>query len=483
MCTNQREIINKYTGHKLYVKCGHCPACLQEKASYRVQRIKANDSPDTEPLMVTLTYARHDCPYVKRDEAYKFSRGELKTLSVYRDTFYRKVRFNSSYDIKYKKVVGEHKLADIDLIDSCSFKNNRDLSHTFNKIGVCYYPDVQHFMSRLRINLNRKYGFTQPFKAYCTSEYGSRSLRPHFHLLLWIPKGTFETFRSAIVESWAFSDLSRFERSIEKAFRASSYVASYVNCNADFPDFLARYFKPKHSYSKDFGCNLDIYKIGSILSRISRGSLSYTSQKDINGVPTIVELPLPQYVIHRYFPKFKGYNRLTPAALSDYMYRLVELGNEKNYNIFFAKLNHLNRDSFPVYFAAEDIWKIRTRLVNAYEKFKKLANEPKTTFEEYCSLHQRAWRVYSSTCLRLHLINDSVPFNEKYDNLEEIRCTHIYNGTPLPIGFSMDDFRVTNPNEFRTTQFNTWKYYTSYFEHLKHRNVSNVIISSFNEEF
>ena len=79
MCTNQREITNKYTGHKLYVKCGHCPACLQEKASYRVQRIKANDSPDSEPLMVTLTYARHDCPYVKRDEAYKFSCGELNT--------------------------------------------------------------------------------------------------------------------------------------------------------------------------------------------------------------------------------------------------------------------------------------------------------------------------------------------------------------------------------------------------------------------
>ena len=32
MCTNQREITNKYTGHKFYVKCGYCPACLQEDA-------------------------------------------------------------------------------------------------------------------------------------------------------------------------------------------------------------------------------------------------------------------------------------------------------------------------------------------------------------------------------------------------------------------------------------------------------------------
>ena len=412
MCTNQREITNKYTGHKLYVKCGHCPACLQEKASYRVQRIKANDSPDTEPLMVTLTYARNDCPYVKRDEAYRFAHGDLKTLNIYRDTLYRKVRVSSNYDIAYKKTIGEHVISTIDLIDSCSFKNNKDLSHQHDKIGVCYYPDVQRFLARLRINLHRNYGFTKSFKTYCTSEYGSRSLRPHFHLLLWIPKGTFETFRSAIASSWAFSDLSRFERSIEKAFRASSYVASYVNCNVDFPAFLKNYFKPKHSYSKDFGCNLDIYKIGSILSRISRGSLSYTCQRDMQGVPTIVELPIPQYIVHRYFPKFKGYNRITPIALSFVMQRLVDLGTTTDKTIFFASLNRLNRDVFPVYYAAEDIWKIRTRLVNAYEKFKILSNEPKTTFEEYCCLHQRAWNVYSSTCFRLNLTNDVIPIGK-----------------------------------------------------------------------
>ena len=51
MCTNQREIVNKYTGHRLYVKCGHCPACLQEKAAYRVSRIKAQNSDSTETYM------------------------------------------------------------------------------------------------------------------------------------------------------------------------------------------------------------------------------------------------------------------------------------------------------------------------------------------------------------------------------------------------------------------------------------------------
>ena len=31
MCTNQRLIVNKYTGHELYVPCGKCEACQQGK--------------------------------------------------------------------------------------------------------------------------------------------------------------------------------------------------------------------------------------------------------------------------------------------------------------------------------------------------------------------------------------------------------------------------------------------------------------------
>ena len=42
MCVNQREITNKYTGHKLYVKCGHLSCLLARKRkAHRVSRIKA----------------------------------------------------------------------------------------------------------------------------------------------------------------------------------------------------------------------------------------------------------------------------------------------------------------------------------------------------------------------------------------------------------------------------------------------------------
>ena len=68
MCTQQRWITNHYTGNKIYVKCGHCKACLQEKANKRAQRIKNEYTSDKIILFVGLTYDRDSCPYIKESD-------------------------------------------------------------------------------------------------------------------------------------------------------------------------------------------------------------------------------------------------------------------------------------------------------------------------------------------------------------------------------------------------------------------------------
>ena len=103
MCTNQRLITNRYTGKNLYVKCGHCPACLQEKAAHRVRRIKDTSQDGYIKVMVGLTYSRGTSPYVDRNEAYLFSKGKLPELNVYRDSSFRKVRVDKDYNVKYKR--------------------------------------------------------------------------------------------------------------------------------------------------------------------------------------------------------------------------------------------------------------------------------------------------------------------------------------------------------------------------------------------
>ena len=92
MCTNQKKIYPRHSKHPIYVKCGHCKACQQEKASLRVRRINDTKLDSLACFMVTLTYSRGTCPYVKREDAYKFCNGDLLYLPVYRDCIYRKVR-------------------------------------------------------------------------------------------------------------------------------------------------------------------------------------------------------------------------------------------------------------------------------------------------------------------------------------------------------------------------------------------------------
>lgn len=211
MCVNQRLVYSRFLRYPIYVKCGHCPACLQEKAANRVRRIRNTVTDDMVQFMVTLTYARGMSPYVLRDEAYEFSKGLRDTLDVYRDCSVRKVRnprfvgdYNQSYRFTKERVV----LDTIDYVEDSSLIHTKDLKFEVGKIGVCYYKDYQHFIARLRLNLKRHFGYEGKLFVYACSEYGSKSLRPHFHLLFFVEKSIQASFKNAVVESWPYANLA-----------------------------------------------------------------------------------------------------------------------------------------------------------------------------------------------------------------------------------------------------------------------------------
>ena len=69
MCTNLYKI--RIRGNReMYVKCGKCKACKQEKAIARANRIRADlrDDGTSLPLFVTLTYHNLYIPYFDYDE-------------------------------------------------------------------------------------------------------------------------------------------------------------------------------------------------------------------------------------------------------------------------------------------------------------------------------------------------------------------------------------------------------------------------------
>lgn len=505
MCTNQREIVNKYTGHRLYVPCGKCEACQQEKAAHRVSRIKSNLKEGYVTLLVSLTYNRFSCPYVDKQEAYEFSIGKRMYLNVYRDCSKRKVRTvkkGNIYAKKYKTIYKRVVLQTIDYISDVSFNGVRCVKHSNNKVGVPYYKDYQQFMARLRLNLKRLYNYEKSISVYACSEYGEVSLRPHFHLLVYVPASDKEIVRNAIFESWPFSDLWRFSKIVngekifsacQTAFSASSYVASYVNCGHDFPAFCKLYFRPKHSYSKGFGLARRSFSLDNILSALDKHQMSYTRKINKYGYEKDVDVLIPAYVINRYFPRFKGYNRITPNEVLSYMRRIYdginpyEVINRPDYKDlpfepdFKTQLDYSSGidDSLRlVYLSDDDVHKISVRLHNAFERFVSDSGVH-LPIDEYFRIHRRVWDCYSSTALKLWYLDTDVPLYEKYDNLESCFISYKSDSVSFDYHVKTDldlcSFPNRDPNLFASTIRRTADFRDSFY-HKKHdRKVRNSV--------
>lgn len=277
MCTHQRFVFNRYTKTSFLAKCGKCKACLQEKAYKRSYRIKSEYSPDKICLFVTLTYDRGSCPFVYQSDI------DLRKdcLPVYREFSTRRVKKvlrDGTVAYLDRRVYDRPLLNKIYNPDYDSFRLRSKIKHLAYRpdhLGICYYPDVQLFKKRLNINLKRKYNYYGQYKCFSCSEYGSRSGRPHFHLLFFIEPSIEETFRTAILEAWPFASKRRTAKYIEIARDAANYVSSYVNSGENLHGFLSSNFKTKHSYSKDFGISSKLFSLDSVLQKIDTRDLSY----------------------------------------------------------------------------------------------------------------------------------------------------------------------------------------------------------------
>lgn len=464
MCTNQKWIRNKYTGQRLYVKCGHCEACLQEKAMMRSTKIKNNYNGKDMVFFLTLTYDRLSCPYVDFDEAYKFSKNQLESLGIYRSYSVRKVRRvtkDSLYGLCYKKTWIPQQLGTVPFKFVCDFKGNRTLAKFGNRVGVAWYPDYQHFVARLRLNLKRKYNFYGKLQVYNVSEYGETSLRPHFHCLLYSQGIDYSSLRSAIIESWPFSNLAKRNRSIELATNPASYIASYVNCGSSFPSFLEAYFKPKWSYSKGFGLARVSFSAKEIFEAYRRGLMSYDCAVERGGFIEVSNNPIPKYVINRFFPLFKGYSRINVSSLPDYFTR--------NLNI-----NAIKRE-FEI--SKDDINKTIVRLENARDRWNFESGQNLSMYD-YALLHTSIWRCYKSTCLRLFMERDDIPLCEKYNNLLDAKTKYLNI-----VGLDWSKVHELDSNKFASVVNKSTDSVRLYHKMSKDRKVKNHILSLQDIEF
>lgn len=483
MCTNCRYIYNHYSRRRVLVKCGKCAACKQEKACKRSNRIRNNFSYGTIALFITLTYTNDFVPYVKRDEL----DAAFLSLQVYRRCTGRYI-YDSKYGLRFKKYNEVSIIDDVSLCNFDKFTNNylykhlRGLSDDY--IGVCYYPDIQNFFKRLRQILIRHYNYEKSFSYFCCSELGGHSYRPHFHALIFIARSDEKLFRSAICEAWPFADRRRTAKFIEVARNAASYVSSYVNSNIDLlPLMQDDHFRPKHSQSKNFGVVLDCFKLSSILEKIDSGDLVYYREAKFDGVSTSVALPIPLYVLHRYFPICKGFGWLSssqlrtvllcPEKLSDFLGDYSYVGRlDYSSRCFLFPVSVHNVLDNPLYdFSPRETYSLYVRLENCYQRF---YSETGLSRFDYAHYYIRCYSVYKSMILRLSL--EDKKFDEFTDFYENALDVHLQPDI-APTLSNLHNLCL-NPNDRSDVVISTTRFKSLYHRLTKQKDVTNYCLSN-----
>lgn len=481
MCTNKKYITNQYTGQRFIVSCGHCPACLQAKANKVAQRIRNSINDNDVAISITFTYDEKFVPYILRSDIENPNKLEY---NVYRD--YKTRRFKGRTIVEYSP----HVLCTIQAFDEETGEiykdgygfvgnlNKKGRGFHSEKMGVLYYPDIQKFFKRFRVVLSRRFGLENSFRSFQTSEYGETFYRPHFHSCVITERENFEFFRSAFYESWQFADTNELQRCFEEARNMASYLSTYINQSTDIPRLLSTLAPPKHSASKNFGVEMSDFQLPKVLEKTDNGSLSYNRKVNLNGVPTIINCPIPKYVISRYFPIFKGLSRITPNTLdcalrfpytffryhkSDAITNYVDSPCDDKFIKKYGSVNRLDEK--------HDTWVNYVRLSHAIKKY--IAVTGKNIFD-YAIDYQRVWNCYKNTIYRLSFDwnSDISPF-EMYDNIVDY-----YNGNVR--SYSLDKLIIGKSN--LTVNFNDFKYekkLTDYYSQLFFKKKKNKKTNSY----
>lgn len=318
MCTHGKFAYNKYTGERIYVKCGHCHSCMVDKSNKFFSRIMSHECKPYFRLFVTLNYNNESIPYIRLSD---FDLTGVCPVEIWRDirVYHSKNKHIQKTIRKIQpRVIGTYVYNEYDK----KMGYNADFSGVMQPVKfqhpdclpICYGKDFSDFLKRFRITMQRHYGINlsdYDFNYVKVSEYGPTTKRPHFHAILYFSpelRSMYSQIKRALISSWPFCSLSQLNKNISIANSCQSYVSKYAVRPSDYCNFhKARAIAQKVTYGRNFGFNRPAFSPSSILQEVERGNFFYSCQSvDRDGQPVSLSLRVPSYVYNRYFPRFKG---------------------------------------------------------------------------------------------------------------------------------------------------------------------------------
>lgn len=184
------------------VPCGHCVQCLQKKVSVTTLLLDLESQRCDYVEMINLTYDDSCLPYIdfEDDSLASFSDGEPTEVFPVRFGTSRKILKYNPRTKKYYQA--KENISDFGTavptdwrvlldkynsrVDEYYFRypeRKRGISRLRNHVPVLYSADLKKYLYRLRQFLKKTYEIEVRF--FAVGEYGSNSLRPHWHILLF----------------------------------------------------------------------------------------------------------------------------------------------------------------------------------------------------------------------------------------------------------------------------------------------------------
>ena len=241
------------------VGCGSCPACQELKRNNLSNRLALEEHRSKFCSFVTLTYDEAHIPIVDVSRLFSSPDGDVVHLMQNHD-------FNENFStptvvnteelrnsvIKYNKHRAFYK---------ANYSVNRNVTYEDNQVAVLVNRHLQLFIKRFRKYVSKYYN--EKVRYYAIGEYGTQSLRPHWHILFFYSSSqlarAFENVQQFGTESrpiqtpvflrslWKFGHID----SKQTDGKAYFYVSSYVNKPSDFP-FVLELLAPQRSFHSNF---------------------------------------------------------------------------------------------------------------------------------------------------------------------------------------------------------------------------------------
>lgn len=312
-------VLRDHSGYPYQVPCGKCVACQNNKRSSLSLKLRLEEYTSKYCYFLTLTYddehlplfslGRDTCapefirlyPYSERMRSDSLISDFCSDFYKFDNDFIDKMDYYSDFVLNYERMFGKH----------CVYGHGL--------YALLYYRDITLFLKRLRKHIFKYYG--EKIRFYIIGEYGTKSLRPHWHCLLF--------FNSSSL-SQAFEDCENVGTSARPCYcprflcpfwkfgicdskrtngEAYNYVSSYVNQSSNFPKLLVLLSNQKAYHSIRLG---QILPQESFVSAIQKGDFSFFERQfyvDSFGVENPYTIWRSYY--SRFFPKFTCSGQLT----------------------------------------------------------------------------------------------------------------------------------------------------------------------------